>query len=126
MFTEGCPILNVNNVTMSLEYYCHTLRFEDFFHWSREECPPWTFAQVRRGNFFVYLSQQAQGGPGMWISLSLASVEDIAALYHEYQTKAAKIVEPPIDKPWTMREMLVENVDGHILRIGDRQPHLPQ
>jgi uncharacterized glyoxalase superfamily protein PhnB len=110
-------------VPVSLDYYCNTLGFQDVFHWSREDAPPWTFAQVRRGNFFVYLSQQAQGGPGMWMSLGLASVEDLAALYQEYQAKAAKIIEPPIDKPWAMREMLVADVDGHILRIGAPRPH---
>ena len=123
MFTEGCPILNVKNVPVSLDYYCNTLGFQDVFHWSREDAPPWTFAQVRRGNFFVYLSQQAQGGTGMWMSLGLASVEDLAALYQEYQAKAAKIIEPPTDKQWAMREMLVADVDGHILRIGAPRPH---
>lgn len=118
IFTEGHPILNVKNVTVSLDYYCNTLGFQDVFHWSREDAPPWTFAHVRRGNFFVYLSQGAQGGPGMWMYLNLASLEDLAALYQEYQAKAAKIVEPPTDKPWAMREMLIEDVDGHILRIG--------
>lgn len=71
----------------------------------------------------MYLSQQEQGGPGMWMSLGLASVEDLSALHQEYQAKAAKIIEPPTDKPWAMREMLVEDVDGHILRIGAPRPH---
>ena len=56
----------------------------------------------------MYLSQQAQGGSGMWMFLDLASVEDLAALHQEYQAKAAKIIEPPTDKPWAMREMLVK------------------
>lgn len=123
VFTEGHPILNVKNVTVSLDYYCNTLGFQDVFHWSHEDTPPWTFAQVRRGNFFVYLCQGAQGGPGMWMYLNLASLEDLAALYQEYQAKAAKITEPPTDQPWGMREMLIEDVDGHILRIGAPRPH---
>jgi uncharacterized glyoxalase superfamily protein PhnB len=122
-FTKGHPILNVKNVAVSLNYYCNALGFQDVFHWSREDTPPWTFAQVRRGNFLVYLSQQAQGGPGMWIYLNLASLEDLDAQYQEYQAKAVKIIEPPTDKPWAMREMLIEDVDGHILRIGASRPH---
>jgi uncharacterized glyoxalase superfamily protein PhnB len=117
-FTEGHPILNVNNVTVSLAYYCNALGFQDVFHWSQEDAPPWTFAQVRRGNFFVYLCQQAQGGPGMWMYLNLASISDLDALYQEYQAKAVKIIEPPTDQSWAMREMLIEDVDGHTLRIG--------
>ena len=121
-FTEGHPILNVNNVMVSLDYYCNTLGFRDVFHWSREDMPPWTFAQVRRGEFSLYLCEQAQGGPGMWVYLNLASRDDLSALYDEYQAHAATIVEPPTDKPWAMREMLIADVDGHILRIG--APHL--
>ena len=69
------------------------------------------------------LAQEAQGGPGMWIYLDLASVEDLAALYQEYLEKAVKIPEPPTDKPWGMREMLIEDVDGHTLRIGAPRTH---
>ena len=118
VFTGGHPILNVKNVVESLDYYCNTLGFQDVFHWSREDTPPWTFAQVCRGNFFVYLCQQAQGGPGMWMYLNLASPKDLTALYQEYQAHAVKITEPPTDQPWGMREMLIEDVDGHVLRIG--------
>src|SRR2546430_2746283 len=122
-FTGGYPILNVNNVTVSLDYYCNALGFQDVFHWSNEDVPPWTFAQVRRGNFFVYLSQQSQGGPGMWMYLDLASSEALAALYQEYQAHAVKIIEAPTDKPWGMCEMLIEDMDGHTLRIGAPRPH---
>ena len=122
-FTQGCPILNVNNVTVSLDYYCNMLGFQDVFHWSEEDVPPWTFAQVRRGDFQVFLCQQAQGGPGMWMYLDLASTSDLEALYQEYQSRAVKIVEPPTDKSWEMREMLIEDLDGHILRIGAPRSH---
>ena len=57
----------------------------------------------------------------MWMYLHLASLEDLAALYQEYQAKAVKITEPSTDHPWGMREMLIEDVDGHILRIGARR-----
>ena len=123
VFTEGHPILNVKNVVESLDYYCNTLGFQDVFHWSHEDTFPWTFAQVCRGNFFVYLCQQAQGGPGMWMYLNLASSEDLTALYQEYQAHAAKITEPPTDQSWGMREMLIEDLDGHTLRIGAPRPH---
>jgi uncharacterized glyoxalase superfamily protein PhnB len=115
--------LNVNDVTASLEYYCNTLGFEDAFHWSDEDAPPWTFAQVRRGKFRVFLSQQSQGGPEMWMYLDVSSVDDLAALHREYQEKGAKILEAPTDKPWAMMEMKVADVDGHVLRIGCPRPH---
>jgi uncharacterized glyoxalase superfamily protein PhnB len=85
--------------------------------------PPGRLLKCAGGNFFVYLCQGAQGGPGMWMYLNLASLEDLAALYQEYQAYAVKITEPPTDKPWGMREMLIEDVDGHTLRIGAPRPH---
>lgn len=122
VFTGGNPILNVKNVAVSLDYYCTTLGFEKVFSWPWGQTPP-TFAQVRRGDFSVSLAQGAQGGPGMWMYLDLASPEDLEALHQEYLAKAVKITEPPTDKPWGMREMLIEDVDGHTLRIGTPQPH---
>ena len=122
VFTGGNPILNVKNVAASLDYYCATLGFDQVFCWPRGQTPP-TFAQVSRGDFCVSLAQEAQGGPGMWMYLDLASVEDLAALYQEYLEKVVKITEPPTDKPWGMREMLIEDVDGHTLRIGAPRPH---
>ena len=68
-------------------------------------------------------AQEEQGGPAMWIYLDLASLDDLAALYQEYLANAVKIAEPPTDQPWDMREMLVEDVDGHVLRIGAPHPH---
>jgi uncharacterized glyoxalase superfamily protein PhnB len=122
LFTEGHPILNVKNVAASLDYYCTRLGFEKDFCWPWGQALP-TFAQVSRGHFSVMLAQEAQGGLGMWMYLDLASVEDLAALHQEYLTNAVKITEQPTDKPWGMREMLIEDVDGHTLRIGAPLTH---
>ena len=122
VFAGGHPILNVKNVATSLDYYCTRLGFEKDFCWPWGQTPP-TFAQVSRGHFSVMLAQGAQGGPGMWMYLDLASLEDLAALHQEYLAKAVKVIEPPTDKPWGVREMLIEDPDGHILRIGAPRPH---
>ncbi len=91
-----------------------------------KKTPP-TFAQVNRGHFSVMFAQQGQGGPAMWMYLDLPSQESLTLLHQEYRAKGVKITEPPTDKPWDMREMLVEDGDGHILRIGaplsDRVEH---
>ena len=74
VFTEGHPILYVKNVTVSLDYYCNKLGFQDVDHWSHDGTPPWTFAQVRRGNVCVHLHQWAQG-PGMSMYLVFRHVK---------------------------------------------------
>ena len=127
VFTGGHPILNVKDVAASLDYYYTKLGFEKDFSWppsceERGQTSP-SFAQVSRGHFSVMLAQEEQGGPGMWMYLDLAELKDLDTLYQEFLTNGVKIIEPPTDKPWEMREMLIEDVDGHILRIGAPQPH---
>ena len=128
LFLGGHPILNVNNVAESLDYYCHKLGFTMDFCWppssrkAPEKTPP-TFAQVNRGQFSLMLAQQEQGGPAMWIYLDLPSRESVVRLHQEYQANGVTITQPPTDQQWDMCEMLVEDRDGHVLRIGGPLPH---
>jgi len=45
-------------------------------------------------------------------------VDDVDRLHDEYLRSGAKILVPPTDHEWGMREMLVEDRDGHRLRMG--------
>lgn len=124
LFEKAYPILNVRNVAASLEYYLDRLGFEKGFTWP----PPcnWpgvspvmpTYGEVRRGNFALHLAQNEEPGTPNWVYLDLASSSDLELLYQEYQASGARIKEAPTDKEWHMREMLVEDLDGHTLRIG--------
>ena len=116
------PVLNVANVPASLDYYVQKLGFELGFAWSDSNrfnggAPP-TFASVMRGHAVLYLAQQTQGGPGMWICLDLESRGEVEKLHAEYAASGALIVEPPTEKPWGMIEMRVQDLDGHTFRIG--------
>ena len=116
------PVLNVANVAASLAYYVGKLGFELGFAWSDSNqfgggAAP-TFASVMRGHAVLYLAQQTQGGPGMWVCLDLESPAEVQKLYTEYQASGAIIVDPPTQKPWNMIEMRVQDLDGHTFRIG--------
>ena len=116
---ESCiPILNVRTVPASIEHYCGTFGFTENWAWTDEGDDAPNFASVSRGDVTVFLCQGAQGAPGMWVYLDLHTPDDLAGLHREYELSGAKIVEGPNDKPWGMREMLVEDLDGHVLRIG--------
>ena len=117
-FSGVAPILNVNNVPESLKYYLEKLGFKTAFAWSEIEGQPPTFAEVKRGKFRLMLCQQAQGSPGTWIYLDMPSLEALSALHREFLASGAKIAQPPTGQRWGMREMLVQDPDGHILRIG--------
>jgi uncharacterized glyoxalase superfamily protein PhnB len=121
-FGDVTPILNVANVAASLDYYVRVLGFEVQFAWSDEThfapggAP--TFAQVRRGHCALALAQQTQGGTGMWVYVEIDSAAQLDALHHAYQHSGARITAAPEQKPWNQVEMLVEDLDGHTLRLG--------
>ncbi len=45
-------------------------------------------------------------------------VDDLDNLHGELTDRGAIILQPPADKPWHMREMLLGTPDGHRLMVG--------
>jgi uncharacterized glyoxalase superfamily protein PhnB len=102
------PILSVTNLAVSVAYYQEVLGFRN---------APWggeSFTAVTRDGACIYLCQGGQGGPGTWVWVG---VEDVAALYDEYQASGARMRMPPVNYSWAY-EMQVEDPDGHVLRFG--------
>ena len=110
-FDSAVPILNVRNVPDSIAYYVEKLGFRKEWDWGT---PP-TFACVHRDEVRIFLCQDGQGGPGTWISVF---IHDVDALYEDYSRSGAIIRQVPTNFPWGLREMNVEDLDGHCLRIG--------
>ena len=110
-FEGVSPILNVKDVPASIEHYVSVLGFEKNWDWGE---PP-TFASVSRDDVCIFLCQGGQGQSGTWMSIF---VDDVDALYEEYKARGAKIRQPPTNFSWGMREMNVENLDGHRFRMG--------
>jgi len=105
------PILNVKNVPASIEYYVKVLGFKKDWEWEN----PSTFASVSRDKISIFLCQEAQGQQGTWMSIF---VEDVDVLYEEYQASGARIRQKPTNFPWGIREMNIEDLDGHRLRLS--------
>lgn len=105
------PILYSANVPASLRYYTEVLGFEEHWGWGD---PP-DFGGVSKGEVSVFFCEGGQGQPGTWLSIFVENVDE----YYEYiKTKGAKIVSVPEDKEWNVREMLVQDPDGHYIRFG--------
>ena len=57
-------------------------------------------------------------------------MKDTDAIYKEYKKSGAIIVKSPNNYPWGSREMLVKDLDGHVLRMAGEatgpaeEPHL--
>lgn len=110
-FESAVPILNVKSVPASIAYYVDKLGFTKEWDWGS---PP-TFACVFRDSVRIFFCQGGQGAPGTWISMF---VHDVDALYEDYARSGAVIRQAPTNFPWGLREMNVEDLDGHRLRMG--------
>ncbi len=110
-FEGVIPILNVKDFGVAMDYYVKKLGFRKKWDWGN---PP-TFGCVVRGKVEIFFCEGAQGKSGMWMSIF---VEDVDALHEEYKSNGAIIRQAPTNMPWGVREMNVEDPDGHRLRMG--------
>ena len=107
-FERAEPILRVRDLAASVRYYADALGFTPA-GWGTA-----TFTAVSRDGAGLYLCEGEQGHAGTWAWLG---VDDVAVLYEEYCRSGARILRPPRNYPWAY-EMQVEDLDGHVLRIG--------
>ena len=105
------PILYSDDVARSIRYYTEVLGFEK--HWSWDQEP--SFGGVVDGETAIFFCRGDQGHKGTWLAINVDNVDEY---YKKIKSKGAVILSPPDTKPWFMREMLVQDPDGHMLRIG--------
>lgn len=110
-FKHPTPILCVDAMGASIAYYVERLGFQLAWDWGD---PP-TFACIKRGDLYLFLSERSQGQRGTWI---FVPVTDVDRLYDEYRVRGANVVQPPLNQPWGSREMKVEDPDGHTFRFA--------
>ena len=108
---HSIPIVSVSNLDAGIRYYTDQLGFEH--EWSHGEPPD--FASVSRGHVVVFLCEDCQGVRPTWI---MVFTDDVDALHAELERRGATIREAPVDREWGLREMLVEDADGNVIRFG--------
>jgi predicted enzyme related to lactoylglutathione lyase len=104
------PILSVSDMSASLTYYEKVLGFKRA-DWVTDGAK---FALVVRDGLGIYLSEDSaeHHRTRVWIG-----AENIEPIYEEYKARGAKIRKAPTNYSWAY-EMVVEDPDGHVLRIG--------
>ncbi|GMV37667.1 MAG: hypothetical protein AMXMBFR61_21750 [Fimbriimonadales bacterium] len=107
-FHASSPILRVESLDRSLDYYTRVLGFS--IDWNYEG----RIASVSRKHANLMLCEGSQGCSGTWVWIG---VGDAAALYEEYREKGARIALAPTNYPWAY-EMHVQDPDGHVIRLG--------
>ena len=118
-FHHVTPVLSVNDLAGSLDYYVRVLGFH--MDWRDENGS--SFASVSRNDCHLFLAVGDQGHPGSWV---WAGVSDVDALHEELLASGARVRHPPANYPWGSRELHVEDLDGNVLRLGsDNKPGEP-
>ncbi len=110
------PILRVENLPASIDYYVKVLGFKVDWH------EPGIMASVSRNRCSFMLCEGDQGNPGTWVWIG---AEDVESLFEEYKLTGAKVRHPPTNYAWAY-EMQISDLDGHVLRFGsDNKPDRP-
>lgn len=107
-FEGSAPILRVESMEASLDYYVNLLGFKN---------APWgtgDFTHVTRDQAGIYLCRDGQGRGGAWVWIG---VEDAAKVHEEFKACGVAIRLPPTNFSWAL-EMQVEDPDGNVLRLG--------
>ena len=106
------PVLPVEDVPKSLDFYRERLGFEVAFEWG-------PYAGVRRGPVEIHLSGESSE-PAAPVSARI-DVEGVDALYEEMKVQNVIHPEEPLEtKPWGMRQFSVLDPSGN--RITFAQP----
>ena len=109
-------VLAVKDLKKSAQFYEEQLGFTTHWHiggWQQlyrdkiivmlGECPDDRSAfETRNHSYFAYVD-----------------VENIDALYAEFQLKDIEILSKPDDKPWGQREFAIRTIDGHRIMFGE-------
>jgi len=110
-FKNSVPILFSADIRRSINYYMQVLEFDNQWEW---DDPP-SFGGVSKDAVQLYFCKDCQGHPGTWVAINVKNVDEY---YESIKQKGAVIRSVAADKEWGLREMLVEDPDGHIIRFG--------
>ena len=118
--TGSAPVLLVKDVVAAANHYRDRLGFSYDRLWGH---PP-NFCMVRRDGHVVMLSQAPAGAvvPHWTVVEKLWDayfwVDDVDAIYAEFQASGATIDYTLAVKPYGVKEFGVQDLDGHDLAFG--------
>jgi GNAT superfamily N-acetyltransferase len=103
------PILPVDNVVETVNYWHHVLGFADKWTWGD---PP-NHGGVAWQGAFVQFSQDSKLAAASKGNAIFIRVRNLPLLYQFHQNKNAEIVEPLENKPWGMSGYTVREINGY-------------
>jgi uncharacterized glyoxalase superfamily protein PhnB len=119
------PEFLVANMTRAAEHYRDRLGFRIIGYFFED--PP-VFAMVGRDDQIVMLllAKRSRGGSNRTHKAEAIDaylwVDDVEALYAEFQQSGADIAMPPTLRVYGMKEIEVRDLDGYVLCFGQDVP----
>ena len=85
---------------------------------------PVSFASITKDGLMIFLQEGGQhggqhGGPQVVYMVA----NDVDAMHADLVARGAEIAQPPEDRPWGMREMIVKDPDANHIRVGTMRGH---
>ena len=114
VLNESATVFVVTNVPESVAYFRDAIGFNVEFLYGE---PP-NYAGVTRDNVAVHLEAAANTDRQAGQSGLNVFLDDVDTLYRELVDRNARILKPPHDRPWRMRNCVVADLDGNYICFG--------
>lgn len=118
-FAQPCFVLAVPDVHRSAQHYIDALGFSAL----EIDAPGWRF--VQRGAVRIDMGECPQALAvselGDHSYFARIFVDDLDAYHTEISARGAAVLSGPTDKPWGLREMVVQTIDGHRIMFCTRR-----
>ena len=114
------PVLAVRDVPKAIEYYRDMLGFHvDFVEGDppvhARVCADPTYVAPTIHIRFEPLAAGAAPNPSVYLWLHVGAGLD--RLFEVYRDRGVKIVDEPQDQPWGLRQFIIEDCDGYLIRF---------
>ena len=121
VITGSRYVLAVNDLQKSADYYVNKLGFQRL--WEDGE---WQF--LSRDNIRIMLgecqNERSAHENGDHSYFAYMEVQNINALYKEFQERNVEQLNSIEDKPWGQREFSLKTIDGHRLTFGEAEQEI--
>ena len=115
MLEGTISMLRVADARASEKLFCEQLGFKKTWEDDPGDGHP-VFVEVTRDHVSFHLSEHQGDGPlGVQVYINVA---DAQALYEEFCSKGAEIIDPPHEAPWGHTVFEVQDPNGNTLRFG--------
>lgn len=115
LFSHAATVWPVKDMEASLSFYRDLLGFEVTFTWEE----PITYAVLKRGNISINLVVRDDMPSDYQPLASLyIFVHDLDALWEEFTSKGAKVINPIGNRDYGMRDFDLEDPSGYKIVIG--------